>query len=479
MTRKIIKRTKIIATLGPATDSIEQIQALLERGVNVIRVNFSHGDHPTHKETINKVRQVAKKMGLYTAILADLCGPKIRTGHFKTGQIELINNQQVTVTTRSVDGETGLIPSQYKQLHQDMKMGQRILLDDGKMELLVEKIQDTELYCKIIYGGILKDKKGMNLPDTQVSSPALTTKDKHDLSLAIELNVDFIALSFVRCAQDIMDLKAALHAYAVDIPIIAKIERPEAIDNIDEILSESYGIMIARGDLGIELAAEKLPLLQNSLIDKARQMHKPVIVATQMMESMIENSRPTRAEVGDVANAAIRSADAVMLSGETSVGRYPLQVVEYMDKILREIEKDHWDKSQFIDIAHAYKKNQAQGLREGMSHAAMDLAKDLNLQALVVPTKSGTTARILCSYRPSSLILGVSHNESTCRRLSIHWGVFPIQMDPLAFKNWRGLITKIEQNYKLLTKDDKVLIVSGFQKEDEKSEPVLKIFYLE
>ena len=474
--RKITKRTKIIATLGPATDSLSQIKALLKRGVDVIRINFSHGDHATHQKTIQKVRKVAQEMEVYTAILADLCGPKIRTGNFKEGSIELINNEKIIVTTAGIEGKAGLIPSQYKHLHKDMKVGQRILLDDGKMELLVEKIKGQELHCKIVYGGILKDKKGMNLPDTQVSSPSLTKKDKKDLALAIECEVDFFALSFVRNSKDIQDLKNELHHYGVEIPIIAKIERPEAIDNIDEILTEAYGIMIARGDLGIELAAEKVPLLQNMLIDKARDVHKPVIVATQMMESMIENSRPTRAEVGDVANAAIKSADAVMLSGETSVGRYPLKAVEYMDKIVREIEADDWHQSCSAGLPP---KHQELELRQGMSHAAVSLAEDLFLQALVVPTKSGTTARILSSYRPSATILGVSHNEDTCRRLSIHWGVLPQHMNPLDFRDWKGLVRRIQEKHHLLEKKDKVLIVSGFRTLAEQSEPVLKVLFLD
>jgi pyruvate kinase len=476
--RKMSKRTKIIATLGPSTDSLARIKSLLIRGVDVIRVNFSHGDHATHKQTIANVRQVAKENNYHTAILGDLCGPKIRTGTFKNEGIEIKNGEQVIVTTRQVLGETGLIPSQYKNLHKDMQAGQRILLDDGKMELVVHEIHAKELHCTVTYGGWLTHKKGMNLPDTTVTTPSLTAKDKEDLKLAIECDVDFVALSFVRDGNDIKNLKKEMKRYKVDIPIIAKIERPEAIDNIDGILKESYGIMIARGDLGIELAAEKVPLLQNMLIDKARSVHKPVIVATQMMESMIENSRPTRAEIGDVANAAMRSADAVMLSGETSVGKYPLQAVEYMDKTVREIEGDSLSQLHFADFPASYIQNQSLSLRESMAHATMGLARDLNLQALVVPTKTGITAQTLAAYRPASTVLGVSHSEKTCRKMSIHWGVVPIHMDPLDFKDWNGLITKIKEEYSLLVKNDKVLIVSGFRTVDEQSEPVLKLLFI-
>ncbi len=473
--RKTNKRTKIIATLGPACNSPKRIKSLLKRGVDVFRVNFSHGEHEEHKKTIQMVRTVVAKNNSHAAILGDLCGPKIRTGIFKNDGIQINNGDEVIVTTKNIQGEDGLIPSQYTKLHKDMKVGQRILLDDGKMELRVTAINKTELACTVIYGGYLTNKKGMNLPDTQVSSPSLTQKDRDDLQIAIQCDVDFIALSFVRNAKDIVDLKTEMNKYDADIPIIAKIERPEAIDNIDEILDETYGIMIARGDLGIELAAEKVPLLQNMLINKARIKHKPVIVATQMMESMIENSRPTRAEVGDVANAAMQGADAVMLSGETSVGQYPLQTVEYMDKIVREIEQNNQNQTASLGNNH---KEDYRGLRESMSHAAMGLAQDLLLQALVVPTKSGTTAQILSSYRPSSVVLGVSHNIKTCRKLSLNWGVLPFYMDTEKFKNWRELTAKIKEQCNLLQSGDRVLMVSGFRADKDKSEPVLKLLFI-
>ena len=474
--RKTSKRTKIIATLGPASESPQRIKSLLKRGVNVFRVNFSHGEHTAHKKTIQQVRKVTKENNSHAAILGDLCGPKIRTGIFKNDGIQINNGDHVTVTTRDVLGDIGLIPSQYTKLHKDMQVGQRILLDDGKMELCVNAIDKTELSCTVTYGGFLSNKKGMNLPDTKVSSPSLTKKDKADLQLAIECDVDFIALSFVRNAKDIFALKKEMQKANADIPIIAKIERPEAIDNIDEILQATYGIMIARGDLGIEIAAEKVPLLQNRLITQARLKHKPVIVATQMMESMIENSRPTRAEVGDVANAALQGADAVMLSGETSVGKYPLKTVEYMDKIVREVEQSHDKKNGILE--NTSKQNEYKGLRQSMSHAAMGLAEDLLLQALIVPTKSGTTAQILSSYRPSSIVLGVSHSINTCRKLSLHWGVLPFHIETEKFKNWRELTAEINRHCPLIKSGDRVLIVSGFKVDNTKSEPVLKLLFV-
>ncbi len=477
MTR-LHKRTKIIATLGPATSSSARISSLLKRGVDVFRINFSHGDHQTHKRTIETIHEVRQSQGLHTAVLADLCGPKIRVGCFSRGEITLENDTQVVVTTRDITGDNDLIPCQYRDLHKDMEIGQRILLDDGKIELKVERINATELYCRVIYGGILKDRKGINLPDTRVSTPSLSDKDKHDLQLAIACQVDFLALSFVRCANDIIELKQELAIYDVDIPIIAKIERPEAIENIDEILEQAYGIMIARGDLGIEIAAEKIPLLQNRLIDKARAAHKPVIVATQMMESMITHSRPTRAEIGDVANAAIHGTDAVMLSGETSVGKYPLQSVEYMSRTVREIEKDRPSQENVTRLLQIDRQADELDLREAMSHAALTLTLDLNVRALVVPTRSATTARILSSYRPSALILGVSHDEKICRRMSLHWGIEAIHMNPLDFRNWRGLTHKILRECHILNPNDKVLVVAGFAEDIRQAEPVLKLLIL-
>lgn len=472
------KKTKIIVTIGPATNTETRIRSLLKRGVDVFRINFSHGDHATHKKTIELIRKLSVEMESYCAVLADLCGPKIRVGTFEHGEIRLEQGSEVIVTTRRITGSNGLIPCQYPHLHEDMKIGQKILLDDGKLELRVEKINDTDLFCKVRYGGVLSDHKGMNLPETEVSAPALTDKDKKDMALAIECEVDFFALSFVRSARDVLDLQQEMSWYGVSIPVISKIERPEAIENIDEILQHSYGIMIARGDLGIEISAEKVPLLQNQLIDRARAAHKPVIVATQMMESMIVNARPTRAEVGDVANAAIHGADAVMLSGETSVGKFPLQSVEYMHRIVSEIEHDKKTRAQLNAVLDAHLQTQQLDLREAMSHAALTLTIDLNLRALVVPTHSGTTARILSSYRPSTMILGVSHNTQICRRMAIHWGVQAIHMNPLDFRDWRGLTNKILNECHILEKSDKVLVVAGFSEVEEQSEPVLKLLML-
>ena len=333
------RRTKIIATLGPASDTPAKINELLQAGVDVVRLNMSHGDHDSHKQLFKRVRAAAKRQKRNIAILMDLCGPKIRVGKFEDGHIVLTKGQRVTVTCRKVRGSDGLIPSQYRNLHKDVKKGERVLLDDGNLELIVLSVKNTEVACRVVHGGVLKDKKGMNLPDSNLSTPAFTDKDKQDVALAMELGAEFVALSFVRSAKDITRLTRYMKRHGEPIPVISKIERPEAVENFDEILKESYGIMIARGDLGIELPAEKVPMIQRDLIKRARVAYVPVIVATQMLESMITHSRPTRAEVGDVASAAHSSADAVMLSGETSVGQDPIRTVRTMARIIEETEK--------------------------------------------------------------------------------------------------------------------------------------------
>jgi len=305
------RRTKIIATLGPASSEPDQIRKLIKAGVNIFRQNMSHGDHSYHKETYSRIREIANELNQPVGILADLCGPKIRTGKFKNGSIELKNNDSVIVTTRDVEGKPGLIPSQYSSLADDVEPEDRILLADGTLELEVDSIEGTEISCTVIYGGTLGNHKGINLPGVKVSAPSLTDKDKADAKLALELGVDFLALSFVRSAEDIHDLKKLIQSHASDAHIIAKIEKPEALDEASAILDAADGIMVARGDLGVELNPEQVPVAQHQLIDLARKKFKPVIVATQMLESMIENARPTRAEVTDVAYAVTLGTDAI------------------------------------------------------------------------------------------------------------------------------------------------------------------------
>ena len=467
------RRTKIVATIGPASDTQKSIKKLISSGVNVFRLNMSHGDHKYHTKVFRRIRKCTKQMNSYTAILMDLCGPKIRVGKFKDGSITLKRNDSVIIKCTGGLGEQGLIISQYRQLYKDVKKGERILLDDGNMECRVESIKAKVVHCKVIYGGELKDNKGLNLPDSAVSVSSFTAKDKKDVQLAMELGSDFVALSFVRSAKDVEGLKRYMQRTNKELPIVAKIEKPEAVANIEEIINSAYGIMIARGDLGIEMPAEEVPLIQKELINRARTNNCPVIVATQMMESMIHNARPTRAEVGDVANAAMSSTDAVMLSAETAAGKYPIKTVKMMDRILREIEGHQWSTSKFGDDITGYRENTSS--RIAVAHAANTLARDLNLQGIIVPTDSGHTAAVLSASRPDSPLLGVSSRLSTCQKLSLHWGIIPFQFREEETNDWRELSQEIGRRCKLTKTGNKVLLVSGFNDDELLNEPVMKI----
>jgi len=479
-TEKLLRwrRTKIIATLGPATANKKSISQLIAAGVNVFRLNMSHGSHTSHTKAVGMIRAEATKQNKHIAILMDLCGPKIRVGEFINGGIELKKSASVTVTCRKVAGDVGLIPSQYRLLCKDVKAGDRILLDDGKMELEVKQVKDKELQCKVSYGGYLSNNKGMNLPDSSVSTDSFTRKDQEDARLAIKLDADFIALSFVRRAQDVKKLNRFLEKNGRAIPVIAKIEKPEAVASIDDIIRESYGIMIARGDLGIELPAQKVPLIQKQLINRARYFNCPVIVATQMLESMIENSRPTRAEVGDVANAALSSTDAVMLSAETATGQYPIKAVATMDSILREIERYQLDAENAGTGIEDYGGDPRMATRRAVAHAVTLMADEMELEGIVIPTSSGTTARVLSSDRPAAPLMGVSTNSHVCRKLSIHWGVMPMLIPEKEAQNWSGLCQDIAARSLMKTRNSRVLLVSGFHDDPSQSEPVLKLVNL-
>lgn len=472
------RRTKIIATLGPASSSSAMINKLLDAGVNVVRLNMSHGDHDSHRRLFTRVRTAAKRQKKNIAILMDLCGPKIRVGKFTHGKIRLAAGQQVTVSCRNVVGDEGLIPSQYRQLHKDVKAGERVLLDDGNLELCVLGVEDTEVLCRVVHGGVLKDHKGINLPDSVVSTPAFTEKDKQDALLAMELGADFVALSFVRNAADIHRLTRFMNKHGEAIPVISKIERPEAVANIDEILTASYGIMVARGDLGIELPAEQVPMIQRDLIKRARRAYVPVIVATQMLESMITHSRPTRAEVGDVASAAHSSADAVMLSAETASGAYPVEAVQTMVKVVREIERHQWQDGYYGSQVFSDRRKSGFTNREAVAHAALELVRDLKLEALIVPTRSGTTAHVLAAHRTMAPMVGVCSIEAVCRRLALHWGVIPVFLETPEHQDWRDTCRRIESQCELAKPGHTVLIVSGFNDDPALNEPVLKMMSL-
>jgi len=469
------RRTKIIATLGPASKSEKRITELIEAGVNIFRLNMSHGTHDEHRQIAERIRKISKRKKAHIAILVDLCGPKIRVGEFEEGKIELKSGEQVVVSCSLTVGGQGLIPSQYKSLYKDVNKGERILLDDGKIELKVKSIKDKEVTCEVVYGGVLTNKKGLNLPDSNISTSSFTSKDKKDSELAIELEADFLALSFVRDERCIKTLKRYVKSAGGDIPVIAKIEKPEAIEFIDNIIAEADGIMVARGDLGIEMLAQQVPLIQKELINKARLYGKPVIVATQMLESMIVSSKPTRAEVGDVATAALSSADAVMLSAETASGNYPVLAVNMMDDILREMEAYQWKNGKFGEADFEKCAELIEPDRKAISRAVKSLAHELRLQGIIVPTRSGSTAKVLSADRPGAPLIGVSCDDVVCRRLSLNWGVVPICIKEETTHDWQGLCDQVAKICELASTGNRVLLVSGFSDDPELNEPVLKL----
>ncbi len=474
-THLLWRRTKIIATLGPASKSENKIAQLINEGANIFRLNMSHGNHEEHRLLAEKIRKIAKIRKKHIAILMDLCGPKIRVGTFVNESIEIKSGEQTIVSCSTTIGKQGLIPSQYKNLYKDVKKGERILLDDGKLELIVKSIKDKEVICDVKYGGVLKNNKGLNLPDSTISATSFTAKDKKDVQLAIELDADFLALSFVRDEKCIKTLKRFITNKGGNIPIIAKIEKPEAIKYIDNILNESDGIMVARGDLGIEMPAQQVPLIQKDLIDKARFYGKPVIVATQMLESMITNSKPTRAEVGDVATAALSSADAVMLSAETASGDFPVLAVNVMDDILREIEAYQWQHNQFTPSYSGQDQKINESDKKAVAHAVKSLAHELKLEGILIPTRSGATAKILSAVRPSASLFGLSSDEQICRRLSIYWGVEPIHLKEQTTRNWQELCDKVSVICGLDKIGSRLLLVSGFSDDPSLNEPVIKL----
>jgi pyruvate kinase len=426
------RRTKIVATLGPASSDENVIAQLVAAGVNVFRLNMSHGSHDDHRATYGRVRAAAKAAGQQVAILADLCGPKIRVGLFEGGKISLVDGSTVTVTTRQVTGKESLIVSQYLALADDVVVGDRLLLDDGNIELKVQGIAGSEIECVVVHGGTLKDKKGMNLPGVRVSTPALTEKDRTDALFACELGVDWIALSFVRNAADVVELRR-LVANAPFAPLlVAKIEKPEALDVIEEILRVTDAIMVARGDLGVELDPARVPNVQEELVDLGRAYRKPVIVATQMLESMITQSRPTRAEVTDVANAVRSGADAVMLSAETAAGANPLAAVQTMDLVIRRTEDYLFTHGAFGSI-EAYTPTQIGDAPTGIdpnhdADAAIALAagrmsRELRTSAIVADAAAARLLAILCAQRPAAMVFafGAKNRERSLGCLT--WGV--------------------------------------------------------
>ncbi len=461
------RRTKIIATVGPASREPATLEALIRAGVNIFRLNLSHGEQADHRVAFDRVRAAAYAVGEPVAVLADLCGPKIRVGRFANGSIVLNKGERVVVTTRPVVGELGLIPSQYAELAADIRHGDRILLDDGMLELRVEAIEGTEIPCTVMAGGLLKERKGMNLPNVLVSSPSLTEKDRDDARFALRLRVDFLALSFVRRPSDVSDLKELVTAEGQTTPIIAKIEKPEALDSIDEILDAADGIMVARGDLGVELAPEAVPIVQQELVKRAREKNKPVIVATQMLESMVEHPRPTRAEVSDVSGAVFSGADAVMLSAETATGLYPVQAVEMMDRVARQSEGWQWVEGQFRSITEHQKEEPAPlPMRQAVARSVALLSRDLQVRAVVVRTLEGTSATVVSATRPAAPVVALTMDAKVCRRLTLLWGVMPRLVTPAEFDRPQETARRLVTEMGLAAPGQVILMLAGFGQQE-------------
>jgi pyruvate kinase len=417
-----IKRTKIVATVGPACSTYDKLLDLVKAGVNCFRLNFSHGSYEDKSQIIDYIQEINKTEPYNIAILGDLQGPKLRVGDLENGKIELKEGQEIIFTTEKIVGTPEKIYVSYPNLAKDVKVGERIFLDDGKMEVKAKEIlNDKELKIEVTLGGTLLPKKGVNLPDSALTMPSLTEKDIADLDFILEKNLDWVALSFVRNTNDVREIKGRINAKNSKIKLISKIEMPEALRNIRDIIIESDGIMVARGDLGVEVPVEQVPLIQKDIILKCMHRAKPVIVATQMMESMMERTKPNRSEVTDVANAVLEGADAVMLSGETAMGAYPKLVVETMSKIILEVENNVYDYDR--DDILTPQPHSPSILSDALCYSACNIAKDINANALVGMTQSGYTAFMLSSYRPKVPLFIFSKERSLINQLSLSWGV--------------------------------------------------------
>ena len=416
-------RTKVVATIGPASASLDTIHALVELGVDVFRINFAHGTHAQHADTIEWVREAGRDCARPVALLADLGGPKIRIGALPA-PVQLVPRATVVLAPEGTERE-GELPTAYSELAGDVKPGDRILLDDGLLELVVTDIAGDRVVCRVVRGGTLKPNKGMNLPGVKVSAPALSEKDLHDLEFALDAGVDYIGLSFVQRPEDVLDLRARLPAGFL---IVAKIEKDTALTNIEEILAATDAVMVARGDLGVELPFEQVPIAQKRIIQLANLHGRPVITATQMLESMIENPRPTRAEASDVANAVFDGTDAVMLSGETAAGRYPLLAVEAMVRIASEIERSQaFEAGPHYDVPmHGHLRVGATATEHAIAAGTLEAVRRLGAPCIVTFTRTGGAARLISSYRPPVPILGICDNERTYRQLALVWGVDPV-----------------------------------------------------
>jgi pyruvate kinase len=452
------RKTKIVCTIGPASASRDMLKRLILAGMNVARLNFSHGTYEDHAKVVLTLRSLSARLRRPVAVLQDLQGPKIRTGRFEGGSVVLKPKEEWLVTPRNEVGKPGIIQVSYRRIAEELGKGDRILLADGEMELEVLARKGSDLRCCVITGGTLGERKGVNLPGVKTVLPSLTKKDKQDLQFGIEMGVEYMALYFVRSGKDARALNRALKSRGADIPVISKIEKPQALEDLEGILEASDGVMVARGDLGVELSPERVPIAQKRIIRMANQKNKWVITATQMLESMTDHPRPTRAETSDVANAIIDGTDAVMLSGETSVGRYPVGSVRMMDRIARATEKE------FPAGVHAApsRERPAAGIPDAISLAACTAADSLGLKAICAFTKSGFTAGLVSKHRPTVPIFAFTHDPAVQRRLCLYWGV-SARIVPIK-RHTEAMIEAMEEQLlkeRLVRKGDQVAIVAG------------------
>ncbi|HEY8403563.1 MAG TPA: pyruvate kinase [Flavobacteriales bacterium] len=416
-----MKKTKIVATIGPISSSKEVLKDMIQQGLDVVRLNFSHGSHEDHRKVIEYVREIDKELGTNTSLLADLQGPKLRVGEMENGSVMLVKGQKITISTVKQIGTDKVIYTNYKEFPQDVKAGETVLLDDGKLSMLVLSTNGKDaVECEVLQGGPLSNKKGLNLPNTKVSLPALSEKDLEDLDFALANNVDWIGLSFVRNATDVKQLKEIIKKSGKHAKVVSKIEKPEAVEQIDEIIHETDAVMVARGDLGVEMPLHEVPLIQKMIVRKCVVAAKPVIVATQMMESMVTNSTPTRAEVADVANAVLDGADAVMLSGETSVGKYPVDAIRIMNNIVTEAEKFE---GLYYHEQVPSEIDESRFMTDSICFSACRLSSRVKAKALITMTFTGYTGYRIASWRPKANVFVFTSNKKILTQMNLVWGV--------------------------------------------------------
>ena len=453
------RRAKVVCTIGPSCSTESMIRELMRTGMDVARLNFSHGTHEEHARIIERLRRAAAKENRAICILQDLQGPKIRTGHLRDRRpVVLKPGSRVTITPRNVLGTSTLIPTSFKGLAQEVEPGGRVLLSDGLIELAVKAINGDDIECEVINGGRLGEHQGINLPGTALSVPSLTEKDRKDLEFGLKHDVDMVAISFVRTAGDVRETKPLIGVRRDDVQVIAKLEKPQAIEHLEEILEVADGVMVARGDLGVEMPPEQVPVMQKHIIRRAAEWRKPVITATQMLESMVENTRPTRAEASDVANAILDGSDALMLSAETASGKYPREAVGMMGRIIAEAE------AHMREIAAPQRRREhrrlsiAETICESVAHAA----EELDMKAVAVFTETGTTARLVSQYRPKACIFGFAHRDTVCNRMSLFWGVHPVRCEHV--RTAEDMVREAESELVLkgaAARGDVVAVISG------------------